>query len=47
MNYHHLRSSEKIKLFNGNLECRLMNYQMYDGSKKMEDRSQMSEETTN
>jgi putative N6-adenine-specific DNA methylase len=42
-----LKPSKKIKLFNGNLECRLMNYQMYDGSKKMEDRSQMSEETTN
>lgn len=39
-----LKPSRKIKLFNGNLECRLMNYQMYDGSKKMEDRSQKSEE---
>jgi len=40
-----LKPSRKIKLFNGNLECRLMNYQMYDGSKKIEDRSRKSEET--
>ncbi len=29
-----LKPSRKIKLFNGNLECRLMNYKMYDGSKR-------------
>ena len=29
-----LKTSRKIKVFNGNLECRLMNYQLYDGSKK-------------
>lgn len=28
-----LKPSRKIKVFNGNLECRLMNYQLYDGSK--------------
>lgn len=32
-----LKPSRKIKLFNGNLECRLMNYQMYDGSKRIKD----------
>lgn len=42
-----LKTSRKIKVFNGNLECRLMNYQLYDGSKKMEDRSPKSEETRN
>lgn len=30
-----LKPTKKIKLFNGNLECRLMNYQMYDGTKKV------------
>jgi putative N6-adenine-specific DNA methylase len=29
-----LRPSRKIKLFNGPLECRLVRYEMYDGSKK-------------
>lgn len=29
-----LRTSRKIKLFNGPLECRYVNYQLYDGSKK-------------
>lgn len=29
-----LRSSRKIKLFNGQLECRLLKYEMYRGSKK-------------
>jgi putative N6-adenine-specific DNA methylase len=32
-----LKPSRKIKLFNGNLECRLMNYQMYDGSKRIKE----------
>lgn len=30
-----LRSSQKIKLFNGNLECRFMKYEMYRGTKKL------------
>ena len=30
-----LRSSKKIKLFNGPLECRLVNYNLYEGSKKL------------
>ena len=29
-----LRTSRKIKLFNGKLECRLVQYKMYEGSKK-------------
>ncbi len=29
-----LKPSRKIKLFNGPLECRLVRYEMYDGSKK-------------
>ncbi len=29
-----LRTSKKIKLFNGKLECRLVKYEMYEGSKK-------------
>ena len=29
-----LRTSRKIKLFNGNLECRFAKYEMYEGSKK-------------
>ena len=29
-----LRPSRKIKLFNGPLECRLVRYEMYSGSKK-------------
>lgn len=29
-----LRPSKKIKLFNGNLECRFMKYEMYRGTKK-------------
>ena len=29
-----LRPSRKIKVFNGKLESRLVNYQMYEGSKK-------------
>ena len=29
-----LRTSKKIKVFNGKLECRLVNYEMYEGSKK-------------
>lgn len=32
-----LKPSKKVKLFNGNLECRLMNYQLYDGSKRVRD----------
>jgi 23S rRNA (guanine2445-N2)-methyltransferase len=30
-----LRPSRKIKLFNGSLECRLMKYEMYRGTKKL------------
>lgn len=30
-----LRPSRRIKLFNGSLECRLMKYQMYKGTKKI------------
>ncbi len=30
-----LRPSRKIKLFNGSLECRLMKYEMYRGTKKV------------
>ena len=30
-----LRPSRKIKLFNGSLECRLMKYEMYKGTKKI------------
>lgn len=30
-----LRPSQKIKLFNGSLECRFMKYEMYQGSKKI------------
>ena len=30
-----LRPSRKIKLFNGNLECRFMKYEMYRGTKKV------------
>ncbi|MGV4413383.1 THUMP domain-containing class I SAM-dependent RNA methyltransferase [Chryseobacterium sp. T1] len=29
-----LRPSRKVKLFNGKLECRFLQYEMYDGSKK-------------
>ena len=29
-----LRAKRKIKLFNGSLECRLVCYEMYEGSKK-------------
>lgn len=29
-----LRPNRRIKLFNGSLECRLMNYEMYQGSKR-------------
>ena len=31
----HLRHTRKIKIFNGNLECRFLKYQMYEGSKKI------------
>ncbi len=30
-----LRTSKKIKVFNGKLECRLVKYEMYEGSKKV------------
>lgn len=30
-----LRPSRKIKLFNGSLECRMMKYEMYKGTKKL------------
>jgi putative N6-adenine-specific DNA methylase len=30
-----LRTSKKIKVFNGKLECRLVKYEMYEGSKKL------------
>ncbi|WP_090082777.1 THUMP domain-containing class I SAM-dependent RNA methyltransferase [Halpernia frigidisoli] len=31
----HLRPSRKIKLFNGKLECRFLQYEMYEGTKKI------------
>ena len=34
MKYVGLRPSRKIKLFNGKLESRLLQYKMYEGSKK-------------
>ena len=30
-----LRPSKKIKLFNGSLECKLLKYELYKGSKKI------------
>ena len=30
-----LRSSRKVKLFNGKLECRFVKYEMYSGTKKL------------
>ncbi|MDD2563850.1 MAG: class I SAM-dependent RNA methyltransferase [Salinivirgaceae bacterium] len=30
-----LKPSKKIKLFNGSLECRLLKYELYEGSRKM------------
>ena len=30
-----LKASKKIKLFNGSLECRLLKYELYKGSKKI------------
>jgi putative N6-adenine-specific DNA methylase len=30
-----LRPSRKIKLFNGKLECRFLQYEMYEGTKKI------------
>lgn len=32
-----LRTSRKIKVFNGNLECRFVKYEMYKGSKKQKE----------
>jgi len=34
-----LRTSRKIKVYNGKLECRLVKYEMYEGSKKAKHRS--------
>ena len=34
-----LRTSRKIKLFNGNLECRLVKYEMYSGTRKLKEKS--------
>jgi putative N6-adenine-specific DNA methylase len=31
----HLKHTRRIKIFNGNLECRFLKYEMYDGSKKL------------
>jgi len=33
-----LRTSKKIKLFNGNLECRFVKYEMYSGTRKMKEK---------
>ena len=30
-----LKTSQKIKLFNGALECKLLKYDLYKGSKKI------------
>ena len=30
-----LRPSKKIKLYNGSLECKLLKYELYEGSKKI------------
>jgi len=32
-----LKPSQKVKLFNGKLECRFLQYEMYEGSKKQKD----------
>ncbi|HPW65861.1 MAG TPA: THUMP domain-containing protein [Salinivirgaceae bacterium] len=34
-----LKAEKKIKLFNGKLECRLLHYKMYEGSKKNKDKA--------
>ena len=34
-----LRTSKKIKLFNGNLECRFVKYEMYSGTRKSKEKS--------
>lgn len=34
-----LRTSKKIKLFNGNLECRFVKYEMYSGTRKVKEKS--------
>lgn len=34
-----LRTSKKIKLFNGNLECRFVKYEMYSGTRKTRNRT--------
>ena len=34
-----LRTSKKIKLFNGNLECRFVKYEMYSGTRKLKEKS--------
>lgn len=38
-----LRPSRKIKLFNGKLECRFMQYEMYEGTKKLHKLNQSPE----
>jgi putative N6-adenine-specific DNA methylase len=40
LNYVGLRTSRKIKLFNGNLEARLVMYEMYEGTRKMKHQSE-------
>lgn len=37
-----LRPSRKIKLFNGKLECRFLQYEMYEGSKKQNKNEELS-----
>lgn len=39
INHFGLKAEKKIKLFNGKLECRLLHYKMYEGSKKNKDKA--------
>ncbi|MGI9191485.1 MAG: THUMP domain-containing class I SAM-dependent RNA methyltransferase [Chitinophagaceae bacterium] len=40
LNFVGLRTSRKIKLYNGNLEARLVMYEMYEGTRKMKHQSE-------
>ena len=39
-----LRTSKKVKLFNGNLECRFVKYEMYSGTRKIKDKREKERE---
>jgi putative N6-adenine-specific DNA methylase len=39
-----LRPSKKIPVFNGQLECRFMRFDMYEGSKKLSKRKENNQE---